>query len=172
MISKIARSVLLAVTAVAILAPASAALASPVARAHPVAVAKVSSVTPRVPTNCPPGYFCSYNNTNGTSPCFKQPSSETYYNWASSCANADESLNNNIAHPGYPGLTRVYFTTFEGGAWMCMNGGDYLDDVSKGHNGGPYRFDQGTGLAGYKESIWRNIASSEIDIHSNCVTDE
>ena len=105
MISKIARSILLAATAVAILAPALAALASPVAQAHPVAIAKVSSVTPRVPTNCPPGYFCSYNNTNGTSPCFKQPSSETYYNWASSCANADESLNNNIAHPGYPGLT-------------------------------------------------------------------
>jgi hypothetical protein len=166
------RSIFLAAAAVAIMAPASAAFASsaaPSQPSHTMASAKAVSVTPRVPTNCPPGYFCSYNSTNGSSPCFKQPTSTTYYNWAGTCADKDQSLNNNIAHPGYPGLTRVYHNTFESGAWMCMNAGNYIDDVSKGHDG-PYRFDQGQGLAGYNASIKQNIQSSEIDAFSTCVT--
>ena len=165
------RSVLFAGIALAILAPASAAVAASAGPAHPVAVAAARGVSPRVPTHCNPGHFCSYNNTNGTSPCFQQPTSTTYLNWAAGCANEDESLNNNIAQPGYPGLTRVYFSPFEAGAWMCMNAGNYIDDVSTGHNG-PYRFDQGNGLGGYGKPIYKDIASSEIDAtaKTGCVT--
>jgi hypothetical protein len=137
-----------------------------------VAAAKQHRVGPDVPTHCNPGHFCSYNNTNGTSPCFRQPTSTTYYNWPGECANEDESLNNNIAGAGYPGLTRVYYLTFEGGAYMCMNAGDYIDDVSKGHDGGAYRFDQGSGLSGYDKPIKQNIASSEIDTLASCIENE
>ncbi|HET7012779.1 MAG TPA: hypothetical protein VFI65_02640 [Streptosporangiaceae bacterium] len=162
------RSILFAGIALAILAPASAAVAASAAPAHPVAVAQARSVTPRVPTHCNPGHFCSYNDTNGTSPCLQQATSTTYLNWPGTCANEDESLNNNIAGPGYPGLTRVYYSAYEAGAWMCMNAGNYIDDVTTGHNG-PYRFDQGSKLAGYGKVIYKDIASSEIDPVSSCV---
>jgi hypothetical protein len=164
-----------AAAAIAILAPASAALAASGARAHPAAVTRnIGAVSPRVPTHCNPGHFCSYNNTNGTSPCFQQPTSLTYLNWAAGCADEDESLNNNIAQPGYPGLTRVYHNTYQAGAFMCMDAGDYIDDVSKGHNGA-YKFDQvGSSVAGYGASIKHNIQSSEIDATApnGCVTNE
>lgn len=107
------------------------------------------------PRNCPKAFFCSYNSSGSpATPCLYTEASD--YNWSGDCANADEAVYNYVPNTW---KTRLYYfpsgwETSSHSSWMCIDGGDYLDNVSG------YYFDQG--IDGYGQSIWHNVASDSV----------
>lgn len=93
---------------------ATSTAASTVARAQPALPAGV-------PTRCPQGDFCSYNQVNGGGLCWKYSGNGPNMN---NCANTDQSVFNN----GYAGTYDVVFMywgpNYEG-AYTCLTQGNY-----------------------------------------------
>jgi hypothetical protein len=164
----------IATLAVMSTATALAETSHPAAAAHPAAVSADGSQArptnsarpdiPRSPRNCPKAFFCSYNQSGSpATPCLYTEADN--YNWSGSCANADEAVYNYVPNTW---KTRLYYfpsgwVTSTHSAWMCIDGGDYLDNVST------YKFDQG--IDGYGQSIWQNVASDSI-VAGSCSPNE
>jgi hypothetical protein len=117
---------------------------------------------PRSPRNCPKGFFCSYNDSGSpATPCFY--SYAAYYNWSSSCANQDRAVYNYVPNTW---KTRMYYYPSGWGnssAWMCIDGGDYLDNLSG------YTFDQGD--YGRGQTVYDNAASDTV-VQGSCSPNE
>lgn len=153
--------VIMALVTAGSIAGATTALAAP---ARPAAVSNTTnSASPGVPgvpgvlspRNCPNGSFCSYNDAGSpATPCLY--TSAPTLDWPSDCANADEAIYNYVPDTWKTRLYYLYSGWNVNSAWMCIDGGDYLDNVSG------YKFDQGDGRLGYNDQIWHNIASDAI----------
>ena len=66
--------------------------------------------------------------------------------------NVDESVLN-TGDGELPSTVFLYYSPNYQGAWLCLPAGYYVANASTWH------FNQGKGLAGYADSIWRNVAS-------------
>ena len=96
--------------------------------------------------DCTANYFCDYSNTNGLSECFKTAGSVS--DWG--CRNEDESFANRAGS-----IIRLYYSPGYQGAWVCLPVGYYDNDVHS------MTFDNGSGDAGYSETVFNNVASSQ-----------
>lgn len=65
--------------------------------------------------------------------------------------NIDESVEND-AEP-YGEYLRLYYSPNYGGAWVCLNVGTYIQNTAN------HSFNNGSNLAGYGATLYRNVAS-------------
>jgi hypothetical protein len=70
--------------------------------------------------------------------------------------NMDESLENNGSGPAGGSSAYLYYSPNYAGAYFCMPANFYIS------NAGNFHFNQGKGLAGYGQTLWRNVASVRI----------
>jgi hypothetical protein len=67
--------------------------------------------------------------------------------------NLDKSLENAVGSDGGKLYLRLYYSPNYGGAWVCVNPGFFAGDT------GAYYFDNGSGKAGFDQTIYDNVAS-------------
>lgn len=102
--------------------------------------------------DCSSAFWCTYNTTNGGSYCLSSQGNVS--NWGNyGCRNEDESFANRTS-----GGVRLYYSPDYGGAWACVNPGWYSNNLNKN----VYLFYNGSGLSGYHQEIWKNVASSGV----------
>jgi hypothetical protein len=174
-------------TAVASASPSHADHNSAAAEAAAAfAAARVSAAKPTAnaaidqPTQCNGGDFCIYSSVvncvlgvgSCPAPC-DQTAANVNHNYTT-CANTDEALYNNMPS----GKARLYYAKngWDGGiAWICIDHGDYILNLSTGskrNNGGPYLFDQGKGDSGYRHIVWRDAHSVSTLSTGSCYPNE
>jgi hypothetical protein len=163
-----ASTLLLAVLCAAPTAAALASTASPQASAspgHAIFAAGASAglgpatVTPAgKPTGCPPGDMCIYRNGGGSGLCMATPSNEPNMG---SCSWIDGAVFNN-GYAGNPnGIVSMNRLGSYTGAWTCIATGSYWLYTSH------YKFNNGSGMTGYGESVQNSVGSFHWQEH-NC----
>jgi hypothetical protein len=157
----IAASVIMAVSIPLAATAATAHQAAPtaaVAAAQPHSAAHAAG--PQITGGCKSySSYCDYAFTN---PNFSTNGNVCFIidanlaNWddnpqVNSCRNVDEAFDNNT-----PDVVRLYYSPNYSGAWVCIPAHTGIENLS----GKP--FNNGSGLAGYGQSIFNNVASSTI----------
>jgi hypothetical protein len=157
-------------------ATSSMSASAAIAAAHLAQTVEASTVMPDSPVGCNAGNFCIYSLVSPgicTFSCL-QPCDQTAANVKhtyTTCANQDESLYNNMSS----GKARLFFAADQGGAWICIDHGQFIDNLNTGssrNGGGPYEFDQGSGKAGFDQDVWRNAHSVQTLSSGSCNPDE
>jgi hypothetical protein len=139
----------------------------------------LTDAVPDSPINCNAGFFCVYSQVSAgnclifacPSPCDQTAQNETHV--YTTCANAEESLYNNLTS----GKARLYYnsdpSTDGGGPWICIDYDKYIDNLSTGssnNGGGPYLFDQGPDANEYE--VWRDAHSVQTLSSGTCDPEE
>src|SRR5690349_4876252 len=104
------------------------------------------------------GFYCDFRNTGFTNLCFQSQGDE--HDWVfgnTSCRNVDESIRN------LTGVTlRLWFSPNLAGAHVCLNAGRQISNL------GNFRFNSGSGKAGFGQTVENNVASSSLDTSGPC----
>jgi hypothetical protein len=105
-------------------------------------------------------YYCDWsikngsNNLNDPGVCLAVDVSVT--NWGA-CRNVDESFFNATLV-----AVRLFYSPSYVGAWICIPATTYLGDLSN------ITFNNGTTDAGYGDSVFNDVASSQLSSADNC----